>query len=131
MMKSLLPALLLFAAIPCYGQNPPLATVPNGAPAAAAPAVGAPAADAAGPFQPKLIAPGGIILTLYPPTSPLLKADRLHEAEKYNTSGGGNGPITNVINIHNQSIEVHLATDRSRNGAAVIVAPGGGHQILW
>jgi endo-1,4-beta-xylanase len=40
--------------------------------------------------------------------------------------------MLNVLNIHNPSIEVHLAGDQSPcTGAAVIVAPGGGHQILW
>lgn len=117
-MKLILTALLLLAAVPGFGQNPAPATAPNNTPEG-------------GPFQPQIIAPGGIILTLYPPTSPLLKHERLQEAEKYNTATGGKGPITNVINIHNPSIEVHLATDRSLNGAAVIVAPGGGHQILW
>jgi len=83
------------------------------------------------PFTPQAIKPGGIILPLYAPTSPLLKRERIHEAENYNSATGGKGPITNVINIHNPSIEVHLATDRSLNGAAVILAPGGGHKILW
>ena len=83
------------------------------------------------PFMPQAIVPGGIILPLYPPTSPLLRRERIHEAENYNSATGGKGPITNVINIHNPSIEVHLAADRSLNGAAVIVAPGGGHKILW
>ncbi|MBV9469578.1 MAG: alpha/beta hydrolase [Abitibacteriaceae bacterium] len=115
----LVPPLLLLALVPGFAQRP-----------AATALVPAPATDA-GPFQPQLIAPGGIILTLYPPTSSLLKRERLGEAEKYNTATGGKGPITNVINIHNPSIEVHLATDRSLNGAAVIVVPGGGHQILW
>ena len=86
---------------------------------------------AEGPFMPQAIVPGGIILPLYPPTSPLLKRERIHEAENYNSATGGKGPLTNVINIHNPSIEVHLAADRSLNGAAVIVAPGGGHKILW
>src|SRR5581483_5596378 len=36
------------------------------------------------------------------------------------------------LNIHNPSIEVHLApADAPATGAAVIVAPGGGHKILW
>ena len=110
-MKLTLTTILFLAATPCLAQNP---AVPAGE-----------------PFQPQLIAPGGIILPLYPATSPLLKRDRIAEAEKYNTATGGTGPITNVINIHNPSIEVHLAADRSLNGAAVIVAPGGGHKILW
>ncbi len=116
-MKALLPALLLLATVPCLGQTA-TTTAPNNTPAN-------------GPFQPQLIAPGGIILPLYAPTSPLLKQERINEAEKYNTATSGKGPITNVINIHNPSIEVHLAADRTLNGAAVIVAPGGGHKILW
>ena len=112
-MKSILTALLLLVSVPCLGQEAPKVTTENG------------------PFQPQLIAPGGLILPLYPPTSPLLKREKISEAEKYNTQTGGKGPITNVINIHNPSIEVHLATDRTLNGAAVIVAPGGGHKILW
>ncbi len=112
-MKSLLIALLLLASVPCLGQATPNVTTENG------------------PFQPQLIAPGGLVLPLYPPTSLLLKKERISEPEKYNTETGGKGPITNVINIHNPSIEVHLATDRTLNGAAIIVAPGGGHKILW
>lgn len=104
-------ALLLLSALPGFAQD------------------GAPPAQP--PFQPKPIAPGGIILPLYPPDSPLLNRGRLHEEERYNSVGGGGGPIKNVINIHNPSIEVHLAGDRSLNGAAVILAPGGGHKILW
>jgi hypothetical protein len=84
-----------------------------------------------GPFPPAMIRPGGTIIPLYKPDSPMLKKERIHEAEKYNTTSKGTGPIVNVINIHNPSIEVHLAKDRSLNGAAMIVAPGGGHKILW
>lgn len=84
-----------------------------------------------GPFPPAMIKPGGTIIPLYKPDSPLLKHERIHEAEKYNTTSNGKGPIVNVINIHNPSIEVHLASDRSLNGGAVIIAPGGGHKILW
>ena len=84
------------------------------------------------PFTPQPIVPGGIILPLYAPTSPLLKHERIHEPENYNSATGGKGPITNVINIHNPSIEVHLvAPGQPNTGTAVIVAPGGGHKILW
>ncbi len=92
------------------------------------------AADAASnaPFTPQTILPGGLVLPLFPPDSMLLKRDRIHEPERYNTQGGGAGKITNVINIHNPSIEVHLVEDQNTNtGAAVIVVPGGGHKILW
>ena len=109
-MKPIL-TLLLLAAVPCSAQ------IRRGVDA---------------PFQPQAILPGGQILTLYPPGSPLLKQDRLKEPENYNSATGGKGPITNVINIHNPSIEVHLVAKNAANtGTAVIVAPGGGHKILW
>ncbi|EAQ78699.1 alpha/beta hydrolase [Blastopirellula marina] len=89
--------------------------------------------SAAEPYQPQPIVPGGILLSLYPADSPQLNQDRVHEAENYNSTFEKKpANILNVINIHNPSIEVHLATDEPNNtGAAVIVAPGGGHKILW
>src|SRR4029077_150100 len=64
---------------------------------------------------------------------PHLKKERIHEAERYNTTLKEKSDRTrSVLNIHNPSIEVHLVGDKPENtGAAVIVAPGGGHQILW
>ena len=118
-MKPILTTLLLLTALPCFAQNQTPASVPNRSPAD-------------GPFTPQAIVPGGIILPLYAPTSPLLKTERLHEPENYNSATGGKGPITNVINIHNPSIEVHLVgKDQPNTGTAVIVVPGGGHKILW
>jgi endo-1,4-beta-xylanase len=46
-----------------------------------------PGTPADGPFFPAPALPGGIVLALYPPDSPLLKRERVHEAERYNTSG--------------------------------------------
>ncbi len=88
---------------------------------------------ATAPFVPEPILAGGVVLSLYPPDSPHLKRERLHEAEKYNTRTNNKSEKTvNAINIHNPSIEVHLAGDQPPNtGAAIIVVPGGGHQILW
>jgi acetyl esterase/lipase len=100
----------------------------------ALPAQSAPAArnPADGPFMPAPALPGGMVLALYPSDSPQLKHDRLHEAELYNsTSGGDAAKVQSTINIHNPTVEVHLASGRSTNGAAVIIAPGGGHKILW
>jgi endo-1,4-beta-xylanase len=85
-------------------------------------------------FQPKPIMPGGEIVPLYPPDSPFLDKTRISEPEKYNTTFKKKKPdhIVNVLNIHNPSIEVHLAPDNAKNtGAAIIIAPGGGHRILW
>lgn len=115
-MKSLLVAFCLCAASVACAQDQ--STAPERTPAD-------------GPFIPEAALPGGIVLPLYAPDSKLLKLDRLHEAEKYNTTGQNTTKLLNTLNIHNPSIEVHLAEDRSANGAAVIIAPGGGHKILW
>lgn len=40
--------------------------------------------------------------------------------------------INSIRNVHNPSIEVHLAPAAAANGTAIIVAPGGGHeQLVW
>lgn len=84
-----------------------------------------------GPFLPEPALPGGIVKPLYSADAPELNKARIHEAERYNTAGNSATKLLNTLNIHNPSIEVHLATDRSKTGTAVIVAPGGGHKILW
>ena len=90
------------------------------------------AADLVPPFLPAPIAPGGFVLPLYAPDSTKLNRARLGEAERTNPHADGKGDrVQSVLNIHNPSIEVHLAQGRAANGAAVIVAPGGGHKILW
>jgi len=88
---------------------------------------------AAKPFVPQPILAGGVVLPLYPADSPRLKKEKLHEAERYNTTlKDKTGPTKSVIGVHNPSIEVHLVGDPPANtGSVVIVAPGGGHQILW
>jgi endo-1,4-beta-xylanase len=89
--------------------------------------------NSAAPFVPEPVLPGGLVLSLYPPDSPRLNRERIHEPERVNTSLKSKSDKTvNVLNIHNPSIEVHLAgNDPQSTGAAVIVAPGGGHRILW
>ena len=118
-MKPLLTSLLLVAGFVCFAQDKPAETTPARTPSD-------------GPFVPAPALPGGIVLPLYPPDSPLLKRERIHEAERYNTSGKSDGRLQNTLNIHNPTIEVHLApADLPNTGAAIIVAPGGGHKILW
>jgi len=40
--------------------------------------------------------------------------------------------INSIRNVHNPSIEIHLAPAATANGTAMIVAPGGGHeQLVW
>jgi acetyl esterase/lipase len=83
-----------------------------------------------GPYAPQPILPGGIVIPLYPPNSPLLKADRVKEPEVYNMSGAVPGRISSIINIHNPSIEVHLVEGGINTGAAIILVAGGGHNTL-
>ena len=90
--------------------------------------IGAGAEDT--PGVPPPILPGGIVVTLYAPGSPDLKADRVREAETYNMQAGVPGRIQSIVNIHNPSIEVHFADPAINTGAAVVVVPGGGHRTL-
>jgi acetyl esterase/lipase len=93
-------------------------------------AVPRPAPDTGQPYAPQAIVPGGIVVPLFRPDSPYLKADRLHLPEVYNMSQAVPGRISNIVSIHNPSIEVHVV-DRSLNtGTAVILIPGGGHRTL-
>lgn len=91
------------------------------------PAAG-PATEA--PYAPRAIVPGGVVVPLYPAGSPLLKADRVREAEKYTMSQTVPGRINNIVNVHNPSIEFHPVDRGINTGAAVILAAGGGHRTL-
>lgn len=82
------------------------------------------------PYAPQPILPGGVILSLYPADSRLLKKDRVREAEQYNLSKAVPGRINSIVNIHNPSIEVHTVEGGINTGAAVILAAGGGHNTL-
>ncbi len=65
-------------------QPPKAATALPPAPAALA--IPKPAEATDQPYTPQPILQGGIVLTLYPPDSPLLKKEHVREAEKYNLS---------------------------------------------
>lgn len=117
-MKRLLTTLLLLTVIPGVAQEK----------SADSPA----RTPADGTFLPAAALPEGIVLPLYPADSPLLRHERIHEAEKYNTTSKPGDRLLSTLNIHNPSIEAHpVAAGQPNTGAAVIVAPGGGHQILW
>jgi endo-1,4-beta-xylanase len=89
-----------------------------------------PGPDTGQPYVPQAILPGGIVVPLFTPDSPYLKADKLHVPETYNMSQAVPGRISSIVSIHNPSIEVHKV-DRSINtGTAVIVIAGGGHRTL-
>ncbi len=87
-----------------------------------------PATD--GPYAPRAILPGGIVVPLYPAGSPYLKAEKVREPEVYNMSQAVPGRISSIVNIHNPSIEVHMVERGINSGAAVIVVAGGGHNTL-
>ena len=82
------------------------------------------------PYAPQPILQGGVVVPLYPADSPLLKKDRVREAEVYNMSKAVPGRISSIVNIHNPSIEVHAVESSLNTGAAVILAAGGGHNTL-
>ena len=82
------------------------------------------------PYAPQPILQGGVVVPLYPPDSPFLKANRLSEAEQYNLSKSAPGRISSIVNIHNPSIEVHTVEGGLNTGSAVILAAGGGHNTL-
>ena len=108
-------------------QPAPRAPLP---PVPAPQAIPKPGPETEQPYAPQAILPGGIVVTLFPPGSKYLKADKVHEAEKYNLSKDVPGRINSIVNIHNPSIEVHLV-DRSLNtGSVVILVAGGGHNTL-
>jgi acetyl esterase/lipase len=71
-----------------------------------------------------------VVVPLYPPGSPFLKADRVREAEQYSMSQAVPGRINSIVNIHNPSIEVHTVDRGLNTGAAVILIAGGGHNTL-
>jgi endo-1,4-beta-xylanase len=79
---------------------------------------------------PQPILPGGQILPLFPADSPFLHKDRIGEPEQNNLQRTVPGRIQSIVNIHNPSIEVHVVDPGNNTGAAVILAPGGGHNTL-
>lgn len=81
-------------------------------------------------YQPLAIAPGGIVIPIYPENSPFLNVDRVNEAEVYTMHHQVPGRIHNIVNVHNPSIEVHTVDKGSNTGAAIIVLAGGGHKKL-
>ena len=109
---------------PALAQKAPLPPLP---PALAVPKPG-PVTDA--PYVPQPIRQGGIVVPLYPPGSPFLKAERVKEAEVYNMTEAVPGRIASIVNIHNPSIEFHPVDGGLNTGAVVILAAGGGHNTL-
>jgi endo-1,4-beta-xylanase len=116
-------ALFLLAVASVFAQSKlPVAPAPMGVPAPG------PATNA--PYAPQPILAGGIVMPIYPANSPYLKQDRVREPEQYNMHGSVPGRIQSIVNIHNPSIEVHMADPGINTGAAIILIAGGGHNTL-
>lgn len=82
------------------------------------------------PYAPQPILAGGIVMPIYPANSPFLKQDRVREPEQYNMHASVPGRIQSIVNIHNPSIEVHMADPAINTGAVIILVAGGGHNTL-
>jgi len=89
-----------------------------------------PAAKTGEPYAPQTILPGGIVIPLFAPNSPYLKADKIQLPEVYNMSQTVHGRINSIVSIHNPSIEIHKVDKSINTGTAVIVIAGGGHRTL-
>jgi hypothetical protein len=82
------------------------------------------------PYAPQAILPGGIVVPIWPASSPQLNGNRVKEPEVYNLTNGVPGRIASILNIHRPSVELHRVPAGMNTGAAVIVVAGGGHNTL-
>ena len=121
---AILSACALFASTAFAQTKAPLPALP------APQSVPKPAADTGQPYAPQAILPGGIVVPIFAPNSPYLKADKIHVPEVYNMSQTVHGRISSIVSIHNPSIEVHVVEKTINTGIAVIVIAGGGHRTL-
>jgi acetyl esterase/lipase len=71
---------------------------------------------------------GAIVVPLWPADKLMIKGDG--GPETLSPTPGKPERIQNVTNIHNPSIELHLAPPEKRNGTAVILIPGGGNKSV-
>ena len=82
--------------------------------------------------EPQPLVPGAKVLTLWPKGSPKLKempgSDKPEAIHLYK---GSESRVLNLENIHNPSIEVHLAPADKANGLGVVVVAGGGNKTLY
>jgi acetyl esterase/lipase len=125
-MKTVIASSLLFAALGA-AQTAPTRTLP---PLPAPMGIPKPAAATDAPYAPQPILPGGVVVPIFAPASPLLKADKLKEPEVYNMSQAVPGRISSIVGIHNPSIEFHPVERGLNTGSVVILAAGGGHNTL-
>src|SRR5579863_8005862 len=108
---------LLTLSMPAFAQTLPPVPAPQ--------AVPKPGPVTKGPYLPQALLPGGIVMPLWPAGSSYLNAKRVSEAEVYTMDPVVAGRVERIVNIHNPSIEVHLAGAGNNTGTAIILAPGG------
>ncbi len=118
------------SAAPAAAATPSATETPALPPLPAPMNVPAPGPDTGAPYAPLALLPGGVVIPLFPPDSPYLNKDRVHEAEQYSLDRSAPGRVSSIVNIHNPSIEVHTVDTPLNTGAAVILAAGGGHNTL-
>jgi acetyl esterase/lipase len=79
--------------------------------------------------EPKPLVAGATVVTLWPAGSPRLRAMAgADQPELFATSPARPEHVNSITNIHNPSLEVHLAP--KANGMAIILAAGGGNKTL-
>ena len=86
------------------------------------------AQSGASPRQPLPLVTGAKVLTLWLEGSPTLKG--LDRKEVFTLTPGRPERVKKVVNIHNPSIELHLAPAGKANGVGIILAAGGGNTEL-
>jgi acetyl esterase/lipase len=121
-------ACLLLAAADARADS---AQAPDRAPLPSLPApmdIPSPGPRSDGPYAPRAILPGGVVIPLYPAGSAYLDSSKVQEPEKYMM--GGPGQIAAIVHIHNPSIEFHPGNGALNMGSAIILAAGGGHRTL-
>jgi endo-1,4-beta-xylanase len=122
---------LFFVLLPAAKVGGQSIAPPDPAPLAPLPApmdIPAPGPRSDGPYAPRAILPGGVVIPLYPAGSAYLNSSRVREPEKYIM--GGPGEIAAIVHIHNPSIEFHPGNGALNMGSAIILAAGGGHRTL-
>jgi len=75
-------------------------------------------------LEPLPLVPGSKVITLWPPGAATLKG--LDQKEVFTITPGMPDRVQKVVNIHNPSIEWHLAPAGKANGVGIILAAGGG-----
>jgi endo-1,4-beta-xylanase len=80
------------------------------------------------PRAPLPLVAGAKVVTLWPAGSPMLKASDAKEV--FTMTEGQPTRVQKVVEVHNPSIEVHLAPKAKASGVGIILAPGGGNKEL-